>query len=103
MAIKTAMKNGVPRKTSLAKTVTGLAPTELWQYLLKTWEQEYGAPWNGEKYNIDHIIPCCSASTVEGIDKLFHYTNLRLLTPEDNTKKKAEDLKYCKSLSVFAR
>ena len=80
----------------------GLPPTELWQYLLKTWEQEYGASWNGEKYNIDHIIPCCSASTVEDIDKLFHYTNLRLLTPEDNTKKKAEDLKYCKSLGVFA-
>lgn len=94
MAIKTAKKNGSPNKNSLAKSVTGLDPIKLWKYLLKTWEEKYGKAWNGEKYNIDHIIPCCTASTVEEIDNLFRYTNLRMLTPEDNIAKKKQDSLY---------
>lgn len=39
------------------------------------------------KYHIDHIIPLATANSEEEIIKLNHYTNLQLLTAEDNLKK----------------
>ena len=86
-------KQGINRKSFLLPYIN-LSPVELWKYLLSTWEEKYGKAWNGEKYNIDHIIPCCAASTVEEIDNLFRYTNLRMLTPEDNIAKKKQDALY---------
>lgn len=39
------------------------------------------------KWNIDHIIPLSSATTVEEMYKLAHYTNLQPLWHEENQKK----------------
>lgn len=39
------------------------------------------------KWNIDHIIPICTAETDEDIERLNHYTNLRPLWSTDNYKK----------------
>lgn len=39
------------------------------------------------KYHIDHKIPLATAKSKEDIIKLCHYTNLQLLTAEDNMKK----------------
>lgn len=39
------------------------------------------------KYEIDHIIPCSSATSEEELIKLQHYTNLQYLTEEDNINK----------------
>lgn len=64
----------------------------LWRYLLVTWEEKYGKPWSGEKFHVDHIIPLCTAQTVEEVHTLFRYKNLRLLTPEDNIAKRKNDL-----------
>jgi len=36
------------------------------------------------KYHIDHIIPLSTANTEEEVVKLCHYTNLQLLTKEEN-------------------
>lgn len=64
-------------------------------YMLSTWEKRYGKAWNGESYHIDHIVPLMSAHTENEVKKLFHYTNLQLLTPEDNVKKRGLDkIKY---------
>lgn len=53
-------------------------------HLLRTWESRYGHQYTGEKFNIDHIVPLCAAKNEESIRKLCHYTNLQMLTPEDN-------------------
>lgn len=59
----------------------------VWEYLKETWYKNYGKEYNGESYEIDHMIPLATAKTEEDVIKLCHYTNLQLLTPEDNLKK----------------
>lgn len=61
----------------------------LWEYLLFTWEHNYGKKWSGEPYEIDHFVPLATAKTPEDVEKLCHYSNLQMLTPEDNLKKGA--------------
>jgi len=39
---------------------------------------------NYGEWHIDHIIPLCSATTVEELEKLCHYTNLQPLWAEEN-------------------
>ena len=47
--------------------------------------ENYG---HGEgKWNIDHIIPICTARTDEDIEKLNHYSNLRPMWASDNYKR----------------
>jgi hypothetical protein len=36
---------------------------------------------------LDHILPQCVARTPEELEKLWHYTNLQLLTPKENASK----------------
>lgn len=74
-------------KQSSSSDITGCSLDDLRKYLLATWEKNYGKPWNGEEYHIDHIIPLATARTEEDVIRLCHYTNLQLLTPEDNLKK----------------
>lgn len=69
----------------------GCSGKALWEHLLETWEKNYGNEWNGEKYQIDHIVPFATARTIEGMGKLAHYTNTQMLTPEDNRKKGASN------------
>ena len=70
------------------KELTGLSGPELRDYLLQTFYQTYGYHWDMiEPVDIDHIIPLSTASTVEEVEKLYHFENLRLLKREDNRKK----------------
>lgn len=92
--ISIAERGGRSNKKSIFHQVTALYPNELWEYLRETWEKRYGAKWNGEPYHIDHITPICSAQTIQEMDNLFHYSNLQLLTPGDNTKKRKDDIKF---------
>ena len=79
-------KNNVT--TSVLTDVVGMPPRELHHYLLQTFEDTYGYPWDGvEETHIDHIIPLCTESTIEGKEKLFHYSNLRLIKANDNRAK----------------
>lgn len=75
------------RKTSGLDKLIECSPTYLREYLFKTWESRYGSSWHGEPFHVDHIIPLCTATTIEEVESLFHYTNLRLLTPFDNNSK----------------
>lgn len=70
--------------------ILGCSFDEVYKYLLSTWEKNYGKPWDGGPYHIDHIIPLATAKTEEEAIKLCHYTNLQLLTPEDNMVKNAK-------------
>lgn len=68
--------------------LTGKTSRELYAYLLQTFEETYGYPWNlQEPVHIDHIIPLTTATSKEDVEKLCHYTNLRLIKAEDNWKK----------------
>jgi len=70
------------------KDLTGLEREPLRDYLVKTFEEIYGYPWDGiESTHIDHIIPLCTESTLEGKKKLFHYSNMRLIREADNRAK----------------
>lgn len=60
---------------------------EIWAYLLSTWKKNYGESWHGQPYHVDHIVPLVTAKTEEDVLALFHYSNLQMLTPEDNLKK----------------
>lgn len=47
-----------------------------------------GMSWdNYGEWHIDHIIPLCSATTVEELEKLCHYKNLQPLWAEENISK----------------
>jgi predicted transcriptional regulator len=41
-------------------------------------------------YHIDHIIPLCTAKNEEDVIRLSHYTNLQILTKEDNMTKNSK-------------
>lgn len=76
------------RSSKFVPALTGLQTPELHDYLLGTFKQAYGYEWDGvEPTHVDHIIPLCTESTLEGKQKLFHYTNLRLVKEADNRAK----------------
>lgn len=75
------------QKKSKAKNIIGISFDELYAYLKETWKSNYGTEYNNEPYHVDHIIPLSTAKTEQDVIKLCHYTNLQLLTPEDNLKK----------------
>lgn len=85
--IRDSFKRKHHHKSSYTADIVGCDLDYLCNYLFKTWENNYGQPWNGEPYHIDHIIPLATAETEEEVIKLCHYTNLQLLTPEDNMDK----------------
>lgn len=67
--------------------ITKLKSNDLYDYLLKTFKDNYKREYNGEEVHIDHKTPLAKAKTIEDVHKLNHYTNLQLLYPEDNMKK----------------
>lgn len=76
------------RASKFVLPLTGLTTLELHNYLLDTFRRTYGYEWDGvEPTHVDHIIPLCTESTLEGKQKLFHYTNLRLVKEADNRAK----------------
>lgn len=75
------------RKTSHTADILGCDLDFFCQHMFSTWEKNYGKAWNGEPYHIDHIIPLSTAKTKEDILRLCHYTNLQMLTPDDNMTK----------------
>lgn len=85
--VRDALRRKGHNKTCKTADIVGCDLDFLCDYLFKTWENNYGKPWNGEPYHIDHIIPLATATTEEEVMKLCHYTNLQLLSPEDNMAK----------------
>lgn len=77
------------KSTKTAKVI-GCSQESLRKHLCGTWKERYGKVWNGEKFHIDHIVPISSAKNFQEIDNLCHYTNLQMLTPEDNIRKGSE-------------
>ena len=85
--VRYAFRSNNHKKDSKTKDIVGCDLDYLCKYLFETWKKRYGKPWNGEKYHIDHIVPLSTAKNTDDIKRLCHYTNLQLLTPEDNMQK----------------
>jgi len=65
----------------------------VWAHLQKTWFDTYGRELqDDEYYEIDHIIPNCSAKTEEGVVALQNYKNLQLLNKKDHRVKTTKDI-----------
>ena len=75
------------QKESRTAEILGCDLDFFYTYMLGTWKNNYGAEWDGEPYHIDHIIPLATAKDKGDIIRLCHYTNLQMLTPEDNMEK----------------
>lgn len=79
------------RKDTNAAELTGLCSADLTDYLIETFRNNYGREWDGvEPVHIDHIIPLATAESIDDVKRLCHYTNLQLLTAEDNLRKNAK-------------
>ena len=90
-AISDSFRHRGFKKTTKAALLTGLSSTELTEYLLKTFKDNYGYEWDGvESVHIDHIVPLATAKTSQDIERLCHYSNLQLLKAKDNLKKNSK-------------
>lgn len=80
-------KKGLNKSKSTAK-ILGISLKEMYEYLLQTFENNYGYKWDGiEKVHIDHVIPLTTANTKEEVMQLCNYKNLQLLKAKDNLQK----------------
>lgn len=76
------------RKSKKTEEILGCNIDYFIDYLLKTYENNYGYKWDGiEKVHIDHIVPLSIANNEKEVIKLCHYSNLQLLKAKDNMKK----------------
>lgn len=76
-------------KSEKTEKILGCTFKEFYDYLLKTFKNNYGYDYNfNENVHIDHIIPLATAKTKEDVIKLNHYTNLQLLKAKDNMQKR---------------
>ena len=67
--------------------VYGMASDDLYVHLMVTALDTYGY-WSAfERYDVDHRIPRCTATTEDELKRLYHFSNLQLLKPEDNRAK----------------
>jgi hypothetical protein len=83
--------NGEKRKKAL--DIIGLKSWEEFKiYVESKWEVEmswenYGVGKNNTTWHLDHIIPLHSATSVDDVLKLNHYTNLTPMWGSDNIRK----------------
>ena len=91
-SIRTSIKKGGYTKTSKTNTILGTDYKTFKEYLEGLWEpwmswDNYGL-YKKDTFNygwdIDHIIPTCTAKTEEEVLKLNHYTNLKPLCSKVN-------------------
>lgn len=75
------------RKNTKTQEILGCDFNILYNHLVLSAIKNYGIYIEGTSYHIDHVIPIATAKTEADVINLNHYTNLQLLTPEDNMKK----------------
>jgi hypothetical protein len=81
-----SFKRGGFLKESIATEILGAD----WDVIINYFEKRFqeGMTWeNHGKWHIDHINPTSTATSVEDIIRLNHYTNLQPLWAKDNLKK----------------
>lgn len=61
-----------------------------WKQFTKHIESQFadGMSWdNRSEWHLDHVVPLSCATTIEGLEKLSHYTNIRPLWAAENLRK----------------
>ena len=80
-------KRGYTKKNISVIDILGAPLPEVWRHLTDTYKINYKEEWGGQPYHIDHIVPLCTARAKEDVLKLYHYSNLQMLSPIDNKTK----------------
>jgi hypothetical protein len=78
-------RNGFGKESKTAKTL-GCS----WKQFTKHIESQFvdGMSWdNRSEWHLDHILPLSCATTIEGFERLSHYTNIRPLWAAENRRK----------------
>ena len=75
------------KKNDRTEKILGCSFEFFQTHLKKTATDRYGFWCRDKSYHIDHIVPLITATTIEKLIELNHYTNLQLLYPEDNLRK----------------
>lgn len=84
--ISEALKDNNTRKSKRSHEYLGCTWHELAIHIERQFSQ--GMTWeNKGKWHVDHIIPLASAKTINDLEPLLHFTNLRPLWADDNMKK----------------
>lgn len=78
----TGIKKGITTEALL-----GCSLLAAQQHLIQTCLDRYGFWLEDEAYEVDHIIPLCTAKTEEDVLRLGRIENLQLLTKRDNRTK----------------
>jgi hypothetical protein len=78
-------KNGFNKESTTAKML-GCS----WKRFCQHIESQFadGMSWdNRSEWHLDHVLPLACATTIEGLEKLSHYTNIRPLWAAENLRK----------------
>jgi len=87
-------------KNDKAQIILGATFEVVINYLKHTAINNYGFYDDKFTYHVDHVKPLKLANTELEVYKLNHYTNLQLLTPEDNLKKGSKYLDNKEQLEI---
>lgn len=90
-SVRQAFKRRVSTKPCSTEKIVGCSVEDLYRHLCNTFERRYGVKYSGQNVHIDHIVPLSLAETQEEIIALNHWSNLQLLTPQDNLAKSDHD------------
>ena len=81
-----AKTKGADKKSAISTTI-GMSREEFRKYIASKFQE--GMTWdNHGEWEIDHIIPISSATTIQEAQKLTHYSNLQPLWKKDNRDKR---------------
>lgn len=85
-AIRDGFKRKGYNKTNRTQEILGCSYEEFREYIQSKFQIGMTFDNYGD-WELDHIIPISTASTLEEVKKLNHYTNFQPLWKEDNRKK----------------
>ena len=81
-----ALKSKGYKKQSPTEVMLGCSYAKFIKHIENQFTE--GMNWdNRSEWHLDHIIPLSCATTIEGIEKLSHYSNIRPLWATDNLAK----------------
>jgi hypothetical protein len=81
-----AFKNSGFKKQSRTEKMLGCSFKQFSKHIESQFQD--GMSWdNRSDWHLDHILPLSCATTIEGLEKLSHYTNIRPLWAADNLAK----------------
>ena len=81
-----AFKAGGFKKNSRTEKMLGCSFKQFAKHIESQFAD--GMSWdNRSEWHLDHIVPLSCATTIEGLEKLSHYTNIRPLWAAENLRK----------------